>query len=50
VREQVRLQLQNANVSGSDIYYKSMLHGLRRVSQEEGVFWLWRPGVCAFCI
>ncbi len=49
VCKQVRLQLQNSahykSMLGGDVYYMSMLHGLRRVSQEEGVFWLWRPGV-----
>ena len=43
---QVRLQVQQgAKLNGGDLYYTSMLHGLRRVSREEGVFWLWRPGV-----
>ena len=43
----MRLQLQKGavNASSGDVYYQSMLHGLRRVSREEGVYWLWRPGV-----
>lgn len=43
---QVRLQLQQgAALAGGDVYYHSMLHGLQRVTREEGVYWLWRPGV-----
>ena len=44
----VRMQLQQpgnaAGGAGSELYYKSMVHGLKRVSREEGMLWLWRPG------
>lgn len=43
---QVRLQLQNGTgTAGNNVYYHSMLHGLQRVAREEGILWLWRPGV-----
>lgn len=43
---QVRLQLQNGTGTASgNVYYHSMLHGLQRVAREEGILWLWRPGV-----